>query len=286
MGIFDWDNYKNGPSGDSLGGLAALTPIAWGPALWNWATGEDGWSGAVKGSAALGAAALGGGAAMGGFAGGGAAAAGSGAAAGSAGAAGGGMSSMSWIAPLVGSGMSMYGQTQANAANERIADKQMTFQANMSNTAHQREVADLYAAGLNPILSANAGASTPTGASAVMENTLASAATGAKDAVAMKMQSAMQGAEMARIAKGMELTDSQIKNTEADTRKKDTERRTMTKDAITGDITQGLWDWAVKKNAEREQSNWKPSEAAKDAARKLQEKYGGDQWTKVLQRQH
>jgi hypothetical protein len=64
------------------------------------------------------------------------------------------------------------GQEAANKANAELAQKQMDFQERMSNTAHRREVSDLRAAGLNPILSGTGGmgASTPSGAQAEMKN--------------------------------------------------------------------------------------------------------------------
>lgn len=56
--------------------------------------------------------------------------------------------------------------TYNNQFNAQQVQKQMDFQKMMSDTSHQREVKDLIAAGLNPVLSANGGASTPSGSSA------------------------------------------------------------------------------------------------------------------------
>lgn len=56
------------------------------------------------------------------------------------------------------------GSLFSNAASAKQASAQRAFQEEMSDTAHQREVKDLTAAGLNPLLSVNSGASTPSGA--------------------------------------------------------------------------------------------------------------------------
>jgi len=87
-------------------------------------------------------------------------------------------------ATLAVGGLGYFGQQETNTANQANAQAQMDFQERLSNTAYQRQVKDMEAAGLNPMLAyiKGGGASSPSGAMATYQSPVSGAAQAATSA--------------------------------------------------------------------------------------------------------
>lgn len=141
-----------------------------------------------------------------------------------------------WGPPAAAAAGGLIEAAAGSVFNAFQASKNRDFQERMSSTAHQREVADLRAAGINPILSARHGASSPPGAQASAAPS--SATQSALQAVGMRQNLELQRAQIRDINSAAALKEVQARvSMKTEGEQIDTIREALRKLQMEGDIS-------------------------------------------------